>query len=234
MQTERHVNEKVCKHCGQVFYLTSNTRGQFCSKQCYQNFRQANPGFYRKNALVTLTCDGCGKTFQRRKHEIRSEKVYCSAKCSAAANSRLRANGVVRGKVTKTCEECGKEYTLSHAHSIKRRFCSRECNQAARSRLFSGENNPNFRHGKNRNAAKWNAYRWYPKRCAICGFDIAVEIHHIRPIAKDGMNSVENLIILCPNHHAMAGRNMFTEDELQAAAKAARFPKLIDNGRQRK
>lgn len=218
---------RTCKHCGQEFHALGNSRGQFCSKQCYQDFRQANPGYYRKFALVTLMCATCGKEFQRRKHEIKSVKVYCSQKCAAAANGRPNGTGRTYGKVTKTCEECGKEYTISYAHSLNRRFCCKLCEHAYRSKHIRGENNPNFRHGKNRVAAKWNAFRWYPKRCAICGFDVAVEIHHIRPIAKDGTNAIDNLIVLCPNHHAMAGRKMFTEEQLRKAAKAVRFESAL-------
>lgn len=48
------------------------------------------------------------------------------------------------------------------------------------------------------------------KKCKICGFDDAVELCHIKPISsfnkkskvKD-INSLNNLIYLCPNHHVL-------------------------------
>lgn len=48
------------------------------------------------------------------------------------------------------------------------------------------------------------------KKCKICNFDIAVEVAHIKPISKfketalmEEVNSMNNLIYLCPNHHTM-------------------------------
>ena len=46
------------------------------------------------------------------------------------------------------------------------------------------------------------------KKCAICGYDKHIEIAHIKPVSKFDdsatvaeINSIENLIALCPNHH---------------------------------
>lgn len=47
-------------------------------------------------------------------------------------------------------------------------------------------------------------------RCAVCGFDIVVELHH-----KDGdrkNNNISNLIPLCPNHRRMAHMNILKID----------------------
>lgn len=46
------------------------------------------------------------------------------------------------------------------------------------------------------------------KKCAICGYDKHIEIAHIKSVSKFDdsatiaeINSIENLIALCPNHH---------------------------------
>ena len=44
------------------------------------------------------------------------------------------------------------------------------------------------------------------KPCAICGFDIIVELHHIDKDKQN--NNLSNLIPLCPNHHRMAHMNL--------------------------
>ena len=45
-------------------------------------------------------------------------------------------------------------------------------------------------------------------KCAICGYDKHVEIAHIKPVSDftdsctiAEINSIDNLIALCPNHH---------------------------------
>jgi predicted restriction endonuclease len=45
-------------------------------------------------------------------------------------------------------------------------------------------------------------------KCSICGYDTHVEIAHIKAVADfnneallEEINSIDNLIALCPNHH---------------------------------
>lgn len=48
------------------------------------------------------------------------------------------------------------------------------------------------------------------KKCALCGFDKGVELHHIVKHNDFGSDSNNNLIYLCPNHHWVAD---FGDDE---------------------
>jgi hypothetical protein len=48
------------------------------------------------------------------------------------------------------------------------------------------------------------------KKCAVCGFDAHVEVCHIKPISQFDretllleVNSFDNLVYLCPNHHTL-------------------------------
>lgn len=51
-------------------------------------------------------------------------------------------------------------------------------------------------------------YKIYEGKCAVCKFDEVVEVHHRKPRRAGGGDNIENLILLCPNHHAMADRGM--------------------------
>lgn len=51
-------------------------------------------------------------------------------------------------------------------------------------------------------------YKKYNGRCIVCGFDEIVEVHHILSKYLGGSDDIENLILLCPNHHALADRGM--------------------------
>ncbi len=53
--------------------------------------------------------------------------------------------------------------------------------------------------------------------CRICRFSAVVDIHHIVARKDGGINHPDNLITLCPNHHAMVHRAMISPDELRAA-----------------
>ena len=66
-----------------------------------------------------------------------------------------------------------------------------------------------------KNAIKKMSVSDTSKRCKLCGFDVVVEVHHIKPISSfsdsaliSEVNSLENLVYLCPNHHAMAERGL--------------------------
>jgi len=42
------------------------------------------------------------------------------------------------------------------------------------------------------------------KQCVVCGFDKRVHSHHIIKRRIGGLNTEENLVLLCPNHHWIA------------------------------
>jgi hypothetical protein len=46
------------------------------------------------------------------------------------------------------------------------------------------------------------ARRHYGDHCEFCQYSAATHVHHITPRSAGGINSIENAIVLCPNHHA--------------------------------
>lgn len=60
-----------------------------------------------------------------------------------------------------------------------------------------------------------------PKICSICGYEKHIEICHIKDISKFSkdtlvsvVNSIDNLIGLCPNHHWEFDRNLLNHEEI--------------------
>lgn len=90
---------------------------------------------------------------------------------------------------------------------------------------FRGEGNPNYRHGQSLIASREFAKRHAEMRCAICGWDIHVHVHHILPRENGGRNDPENLVILCPNHHWMAQNWLLTPIELERFSLTHSIPK---------
>jgi hypothetical protein len=58
-------------------------------------------------------------------------------------------------------------------------------------------------------------------KCRICEFSICLNVHHIVARSEQGRDEIDNLITLCPNHHAMAHAGLLTKDDLA---------KLVDGG----
>ena len=57
-------------------------------------------------------------------------------------------------------------------------------------------------------------YKW-SRKCAFCDFSGILERHHIIPKHEGGTNDYDNLIVLCPNHHAMADRGQISKEDLK-------------------
>jgi len=51
-------------------------------------------------------------------------------------------------------------------------------------------------------------------KCAVCGIEDIVEVHHIVPLRSGGADSPENSILLCPNHHSMLHLGLIRIKEL--------------------
>ena len=65
---------KVCQQCGKEYLQTKKNRNSlYCSIRCMADAR---------STLVTVSCDECGKEFERKPSQIeRSEHIFCSRKC---------------------------------------------------------------------------------------------------------------------------------------------------------
>jgi len=54
------------------------------------------------------------------------------------------------------------------------------------------------------------AIKKYGNKCELCGYNLSVDTHHIIPKCKGGPHEINNLMLLCPNCHALITRNYFT------------------------
>lgn len=54
------------------------------------------------------------------------------------------------------------------------------------------------------NAWKRALVEKYGHKCMICPYDTIIEAHHIIERVYGGKNTIENGVLLCPNHHAEA------------------------------
>ena len=72
-------------------------------------------------------------------------------------------------------------------------------------------------------------YKRVTEKCAICGFDKIVDIHHIDKNKKN--NDSKNLVGLCPNHHRLIHNYRFRNEiwaELQKQGYHLPFDEKLD------
>jgi hypothetical protein len=127
----------ICNQCGKEFQSKKKSP-RFCSKDCknrYQSIhnRGANNPFYKDK--IKRICQTCGKEFEVHPSVVEhGHGKFCSKECMIT-------------RITKKCEECGKEITIS-PHRIKAgfgKYCSQACQGKARSKIYVGENHPNYK-----------------------------------------------------------------------------------------
>jgi predicted restriction endonuclease len=53
---------------------------------------------------------------------------------------------------------------------------------------------------------RMQAIKEYGNKCELCGYRLVVESHHILPKKKGGLHEINNLMVLCPNCHALITR----------------------------
>ena len=213
----------TCDMCGKEFQRwpsvanRNGKTGNYCSRKCSAQRQQ--------HATHDITCPQCGKVFYRKPSE-RREKNYCSRICANQAQSKvlvhhpeLRANTGVEI----ACKQCGKMFRIKPHRLGKTEFCSRKCVYTYRfgkpgperkTRMIAGNRNPNFRGTNGHNVSRTNGRKYLGTKCMICGWDVDVDVHHIIPIRHGGTNNIDNLAVLCPNHHRMADTGKISQDEL--------------------
>lgn len=51
-------------------------------------------------------------------------------------------------------------------------------------------------------------------QCSICQAN-TIDVHHIIPVEDGGTNDLENLMVVCPNHHRQYHQGKFTEEQMR-------------------
>lgn len=175
--------------------------------------REAALKRYYENPNV---CKQCGKIIEvvGKVREARVKK-FCNKSCAAKYNNKF--SSLKPHKRYGKCEKCNCEIIFKKRKNggyYKRKFCI-EC------RLSNGIHNKTidelFSSRKHYQSARSNirrhAYYTYKNngkefKCSVCGYDLHVEICHIRPVSDfpknikiKVVNYINNLVALCPNHH---------------------------------
>lgn len=153
-----------------------------------------------KYMLNPNTCKRCGCVIPigegQKVSQVR-QKRFCSRSCSASHNNK---NHKPRIKRQKFCKTCGNQ-----VEDTRKNLCSK-C-RLDRLNFLNARTRALLTHPEIRGHARIVA-KGFHMSCSVCGYDKHVEICHRRPVRDfpddatiSDINAIDNLIVLCPNHH---------------------------------
>lgn len=217
----------TCKHCGKEFIKTKRQLSKlkyqlpvFCCADCQKEW-------HKENSYVTVKCKNCGKEFRIKKgtyNKNKTKNFFCSHSCSAIFNNKIRnlnrkTDTLWIGEKYKRgynkCPICGKlKYYKSELCSDCRNKEKRKIKERTLGSYIDGKKYLTTRCSEIRKDARRTIEESAKEKvCAYCHnheFDAILEVHHIKGILEFDrtstvreINSEDNLIWLCPNHHKM-------------------------------
>ena len=146
---------------------------------------------------IERICENCNESFLADYREVnRGNAKYCSLSCFA---KKIKIKNI-----EVKCVFCQNTFL---ATTKEAKYCSNVCKQR------------NYR----KKAKSGFSIKTYQKLlgflpCELCGWDVTVrDIHHIIPVSKGGKNEINNLIVVCPNHHRMIHNNLVSEEAIKLA-----------------
>lgn len=167
---------------------------RYCSLEC-------------RKAANTLSkpCGFCREMMTGYSSKISAHR-FCSIECRAKWQSQhpeIFTSSVATTRVTKVCPTCKNSFQSWRA--ARKKYCSVTCWQAHRSIAMRGAGHPRFV-GENSNGDRATFSKFVKglidDRCALCDWQLTPnDVCHIIPCARGGENTLDNVVILCPNHH---------------------------------
>ena len=178
---------------------------KFCSSKCSSEFKSIEN-------RQEINCTTCSKTISKTKAEMKkSNNHFCSSSCAATYNNKH----YVKRVLTRICIQCTETvYTYRHTRCKKHHEEYKETKYQNKT-LGEYKNKPSV---KNKHPSWINSHiRLFARSwnkdlmklpCAKCNYTKHVELAHIKGIAMyeddallSEINSVKNIIQLCPNCH---------------------------------
>ena len=227
----------VCDICNTDFFLskeTVRTRAKNSRSGKYHTFCSLECNLKSRDTKQKIFCTYCNIEFFRSPKEMKKSKdgkQYCSHGCRAKY-----MNYKVLSK-DRTCKGCGETYKQPPLSGRTSKYCfkcvekngyltrSDKIDNMTIAEFITKNNLGNSKTKKYHSAIRRKCRDWNSsliKECQYCGYNKVVEYAHIKPV-KDfpetatlgEVNSSDNILVLCPNHHAEFDRNLLTLEEIR-------------------
>jgi len=152
--------------------------------------------------------EGCEKPHRRNGYCANHSQQYKRNTLGIYPHSKLcTVEGCFKKHYTKG--KCLRHYSRIHSKQL------RIINNAKVDNAFK-EGADTTKLYRSSDAVKLAIKKAFGDRCMNCGWDKAgCDGHHIIPLKKGGLNTIENISVLCPNCHRLAHRNILTEEHLR-------------------
>lgn len=124
----------------------------------------------------------------------------------------------------KYCIDCGADISYKTSNNVK------TCERCKRIRNGKHDSSKISKRSYSIGLVKHKLITLYSGSCAICNwrateevltirgktyYSYGCEIHHIEPVNSGGAEGIDNLILLCPNHHKQADMGIISKEELR-------------------
>ncbi len=179
-----------------------------------KNQRKVSLALYKNNPTLCKNCGCCLLVLEKDKVAIIKNKKFCSSKCSAQTSNKTRSINFISKQKLYFCEIC-KGKTSKKNITICRN-CKIKNIQNIILNKTKGELLETIKNGRwdlyrvrvNRQASRSYRKSSSPKFCKICGYNKFFQVAHIKAVSAfdekatlGEINSLDNLVALCPNHH---------------------------------
>lgn len=225
--------EFTCEWCGKEGVkqqIDDRDDHQFCSKDCYQEWRSENltgeDSPMWEGRTVAVECDWCGEDTEKAKVRLEeNEHAFCSRDCHGewiSANQSGQDNPQWVGRdVAVECEQCGTEFDRdpNKVERNEHQFCSKDCYSEWMEENLRGPDHPRWVEDSNHlnYGGSWPRKRRQRLEkddytCVICGKS--------EEPTEDGRASLEV-------HHIVKARKFTREDGTLEEARAHRLENLV-------
>lgn len=169
-------------------------------------------------------CTNCGKPLNKKPdYRSKTGNIFCNNSCAAQFSNKI----AIKRPRTKKCKKC-KKAILSKltycdvCYKVKHYISDKTLAEAVSRKKYNDANRYSSIRGNARNVYAANNL---PRQCKCCGYKKHIEICHKKDISSfppetliSEINSIENLVALCRNHHWELDHN-----ELSSKDKAKLF-----------
>ncbi len=159
--------------------------------------------------MPRITCLQCGET----EHKEYNQK-FCGRSCATTYNNKRRRHtsetkNKIRDSLLKErepiqCKGCSKEFVPDKYY---RKYCSNECSISGRGRRKRNQIS-------RRTVSKIMRRAFLNWKCPFCNWNNTWDIHHIIPRKFGGTDDLNNLVMLCPNHHSLADLGQMDNEKM--------------------